>query len=142
MWLRTTDSSRAQFIRFIINGVLASAICYIVYCLLLLLVDAMEESVLRYMPMPVAANVAYGISYIVSFAFNFYFTCVFTFRRRPTSKLFVGFAGSHAINFMLHMLLFWLCMLLQVHRLLAPIIVMGVAMLVQFTVLKVVFRRK
>ena len=56
-------------------------------------------------------------------------------------RFFVGFAGSHGVNYFLHIVLFNLFLFLGVHRLVAPPLVMGVAMLVQFTILKLVFSR-
>jgi len=116
-----------QFVRFAVNGCLSSAIHYGIYCLLLLWVNE---------------NVAYVTGYIVSFISNFFLTSYFTFRTKPTLKRFIGFSGSHAVNFGLHIVLFNVTLQLGVHRLIAPFIVMGIAMIVQFTILRFVFRTK
>ena len=87
-------------------------------------------------------NIAYVTGYIVSFIGNFFLTCYFTFRTKPTIKRFLGFSGSHAVNFGLHVVLFNIMLQLGVHRLIAPILVMGIAMLVQFTILRFVFSRR
>lgn len=116
-----------QFVRFAVNGCLSSAIHYGVYCLLLLWTYE---------------NIAYVTGYIVSFISNFFLTSYFTFRTKPTLKRFIGFSGSHAVNFGLHILLFNVMLQLGVHRLLAPVFVMGIAMLVQFTILRWVFKPK
>ena len=115
-----------QFIRFCINGVIAAAIHYGVYFLLQLWIDV---------------NIAYTAGYLISFVYNFIATNYFTFHTHPTWKNFVGFAGSHGVNYFLHIVLFNLFLFLGVHRLVAPPLVMGVAMLVQFTILKLVFSR-
>ncbi len=125
--IKSGDKGKAQFVRFILNGCLAAGVHYLVYFLCQLVIEV---------------NVSYAIGYIVSFLLNFYTTNVFTFHTQPTWKNFIGFSGSHGVNFLLHIVLFKCCMLLGIHRLVAPIIVMGIAMLVQFTILKVVFKQK
>lgn len=121
------EGKKSQFVRFILNGCFSASVHYIIYYLLQLVIEV---------------NVAYAIGYVVSFLVNYYTTCYFTFRRQPTWKHFVGFSGSHAVNFGLHIVLFWTCMQLGIHRLVAPVIVMGIAMLVQFTILRFVFKKK
>lgn len=125
--LRDNDRGKAQFVRFVINGCFSAAVHYGVYFLLQLLIEV---------------NTAYAIGYVVSFLVNFYTTCLFTFRATPTWKRFVGFSGSHGVNFGLHVVLFWCCMQLGINRFIAPIIVMGIAMLVQFTILRLIFRKE
>lgn len=125
--LRTEDKGKAQFVRFIINGCLSASIHYIVYFILQHFIEV---------------NISYAIGYIVSFVVNFYMTCFFTFRTAPTWKRFVGFSGSHGVNFLLHVVLFKLAMIIGIHHLIAPILVMGIAMLVQFTILNFVFKKK
>jgi putative flippase GtrA len=73
--------------------------------------------------------------------YNFIATNYFTFHTKPTWKNFVGFAGSHGVNYFLHIILFNVFLWLGVHRLIAPPLVMLVAMLVQFTILHFVFNR-
>ena len=116
-----------QFVRFAVNGCLSSAIHYGVYCLLLLWTYE---------------NVAYATGYIISFVINFFLTSYFTFRTKPTLKRFIGFSGSHAVNFGLHIILFNVMLQLGVHRLIAPLFVIFIAMVVQFTILRWVFRPK
>ncbi len=114
-----------QFIRFCIIGVLAAGVHYGVYYLLQLWTDV---------------NVAYAAGYMVSFVGNFFLTSYFTFQTRPSWKRFIGFSGSHALNFLLHIVLFNLFLWMGVHHLIAPPLVMLVAMLVQFTILRFVFK--
>ena len=116
-----------QFIRFSLNGGLSSAIHYGIYYLLLSCTTA---------------NVAYISGYLISFVSNFFLTSYFTFRTSPTIRRFIGFCGSHAINFGLHIVLFNLFLWLGVHRLVIPLFVMVIAMMVQFFVLRLVFVRK
>ncbi len=113
-----------QFLRFCINGVIAAAIHYGTYFLFQLWADV---------------NIAYTIGYLISFAYNFFATNYFTFHTHPTWKNFIGFAGSHGVNYFLHIILFNIFLFLGVHHLVAPPLVMLVAMLVQFTILRHVF---
>ena len=124
--IRVNDKGNAQFIRFVLNGCMAASIHYAIYFILQLYIEV---------------NVAYSIGYLISFLVNFFTTCHFTFRQQPTWKRFMGFTGSNAINYLLQASLFWVCMRLDVHRLLAPFIVMGTAMLVQFAILRLVFKK-
>lgn len=116
-----------QFVRFILNGGLSSAIHYGIYYLLLFCTTA---------------NVAYISGYLTSFVSNFFLTSYFTFRTKPTLKRFIGFSGSHALNLGLHIVLFNIFLWLGVHQLIIPLLVMGIAMMVQFFVLRLVFVRK
>lgn len=121
------DEKVGQFIRFAINGLVSSGIHYGIYCLLLVLGL-------------VTANVAYITGYLVSFITNYFFTCYFTFRTPPTIKRFAGFCGSHALNFGLHVVLFNLFLWLGVGPFIIPLLVIAMAMAVQFTVLRFVFK--
>lgn len=118
------DKGKSQFVRFVLNGILASSIHYAIYYLCQ-----------RFMEV----NLSYAIGYLVSFIINFFTTSIFTFHTKPTFVRFIGFSGSHAVNFLLQVSLFWCCMQIGVHRLIAPVISMGVAMLVQFVILRLVF---
>ena len=116
-----------QFVRFVLNGVLSSAIHYGIYYVLLFWT---------------IANIAYITGYLVSFVSNFFLTSYFTFRTKPTLKRFIGFSGSHAFNFGLHVVLFNIFLWLGVHELIIPLLVIGIAMMVQFFILRLVFVKK
>ena len=88
-YLNDNDKA-AQFVRFIINGILSAAIHYAVYYLCQFFIEV---------------NTSYAIGYIVSFIVNYFTTTYFTFRSQPTWKHFIGFCGSHGVNFGLHILL-------------------------------------
>lgn len=115
-----------QFVRFAINGVLSAAIHYGIYYVLLFFT---------------IANIAYITGYLVSFVSNFFLTNYFTFRTKPTFKRFIGFSGSHAFNFGLHIVLFNIFLWLGVHELIIPLLVMSIAMVTQFFILRFVFVR-
>ena len=116
-----------QFIRFCIIGTIAAAVHYGIYYLMLFWAEE---------------NISYITGYLISFVGNFYLTSYFTFRTIPTIKKFLGFACSHGINFGLHIVLFNAFLWLGIHRLVAPPLVMIVAMLVQFTILRFIFTPK
>ena len=116
-----------QFVRFVLNGVLSSAIHYGIYYVLLFWT---------------IANIAYITGYLISFVSNFFLTSYFTFRTKPTLRRFIGFSGSHALNFGLHVVLFNIFLWLGVHELIIPLLVIGIAMMVQFFILRLVFVKK
>lgn len=120
----TENERLMQFVRFCITGTLAAGVHYGIYFVLQHWVDV---------------NIAYASGYLLSAIGNFFLTSYFTFRTLPSWKRFLGFAGSHGLNFVLHGVLFNLFLFLGVHRLVAPPLVMLVAMLVQFSILRVVF---
>ena len=117
-----------QFIRFCIVGTVAAGIHYGIYYVLLRL--------------GAGHNLAYATGYILAFICNFIATSYFTFRSSPSWGRFAGFAGSHAVNFLLHMTLLNVFLWIGMHELIAPIAVMLVAMLVQYAILNLVFRKK
>ena len=88
-----TNSKSQEFIRFCIVGVLATALHYGIY-LLLLHIFAIETTIWT--------NGAYTIGYVVSWCCNLWLTAHFTFKTDVTTKRGIGFAVSHAINYGLH----------------------------------------
>ena len=122
-----SDERVRQFVRFGVVGILSSAAHYAIYYLLLFVLKA---------------TISYVIGYAVSFVGNYFFTNCYTFRTRPSWKHFIGFAGSHAINFGLHVSLFSLFLWLGVHELIIPIFVMGICVIAQFTILRWVFTKQ
>ena len=117
-----------QFIRFCIVGTIAAGIHYGIYYLLLRI--------------GAGHNLSYATGYILAFICNFIATSYFTFHSSPSWGRFAGFAGSHAVNFLLHMVLLNVFLWMGMHELIAPIAVMLVAMLVQYAILNYVFRKK
>lgn len=122
-----SDERVRQFARFGVVGLLSSAAHYAIYYLLLFVLKA---------------TIAYVAGYAVSFVGNYFFTNCYTFRTKPSWKHFIGFAGSHAVNFGLHVTLFSLFLWLGVNELIIPIFVMSICVIVQFTILRWVFTRQ
>ena len=120
-----------EFVRFCIVGVIAAGSHYLVY-FLLQLIDGGS----------VWLSIAYTIGYIVSLVCNFFLTTYFTFRSKVSVKKAAGFSFSHIVNYTLHMVLFNLFISLGINRLIAPILVLMIAVPTNFTILHFVYRKK
>ena len=129
--LREENNKLREFVRFCIVGVIAAGIHYLVY-FLLQLIDGGS----------VWLSIAYTIGYIVSLVCNFFLTTYFTFRSKVSVKKAAGFSFSHIVNYTLHMVLFNLFISLGINRLIAPILVLMIAVPTNFTILHFVYRKK
>lgn len=118
------EARLGQILRFGIVGAIASAIHYIVYYLMLSLVNP---------------NIAFTCGYGVGFVCNYFLTTFFTFRSRPSSGNAVGFSFSHIINYLLEMGLLNLFLWLNIDKLLAPILVMIIVVPINFSILYLVY---
>ena len=117
--------------RFIVVGVIATAIHYVVYYLLQMLAKG-----------SLMLSMAYTVGYVVSLICNFYLTTYFTFRSKASVKKVAGFGFSHIVNYLLHIALLNLFMAFGVHRLLAPVLVYAIAVPTNFTILHFVYKKK
>ncbi|MBR5209814.1 MAG: GtrA family protein [Paludibacteraceae bacterium] len=115
-----------QLLRFAIVGVIATAVHYGVY---LLLLNVFSETI------------AYSIGYVVAFVCNFILTCVFTFRKKATTQRGIGFGLAHLINYGLHVTLLNLFLWIGLSNKLAPIPVFCIAVPVNFLLVRYVFKR-
>ena len=120
-----------EFVRFCIVGVIAAGIHYLVY-FLLQLIDGGS----------VWLSIAYTIGYIVSLVCNFFLTTYFTFHSKISVKKAAGFSFSHIVNYTLHIVLFNLFISFGIDRLIAPILVLFIAVPTNFTILHFVYRKK
>lgn len=116
-----------EFIRYVLVGTLAAAIHYGIYYMLQVKIDV---------------NVAYTTGYLISLACNFMLTTYFTFRTKPSTGKALGFGISHLINYVLHIGLFNLYLYVGISRELAPVLVLAVAVPLNFILLKYVFTSK
>lgn len=117
----------AQFVRFCANGVLAVAIQYGVYLLLVQWIN------------PFAANT---VGYAVSFCVNFIITSYWTFRSRPSWRKLAGFGGSHIVNYVCQQAFLALFLWAGIAKEYAAIIAMGSAVPVNFMILRVIYNKK
>lgn len=116
-----------QVFRFGIVGTVSSVIHYGVYCLVLLMANA---------------NIAYTIGYLTGFVCNYFLTTFFTFSSRPTTNNALGFSFSHLVNYLLEIGLLNLFLWFNVDKWLAPILVMAIAVPINFLILHFVYMHK
>lgn len=79
-----------ELLRFCVVGIIATAIHYGVYLLMLNWVNH---------------NVAYTIGYVLSFCCNYWLSSVFTFKVKMSVRNVVNFAVSHLLNYLFGLLL-------------------------------------
>ena len=115
-----------EIIRFVIVGVIATAIHYGIYWLLMHLMNA---------------TIAYSIGYALSFICNFLLTSYFTFRKRASVKKGLGFGVAHGVNYLLHVVFLNLFLWLGVSKSLAPIPVFAVVIPINFLLVRFVFKK-
>lgn len=125
------DKKVLQFVRFCCVGVVAAGIHYAVYYAVQLIATSSFW-----------LNMAYTVGYVVSLVCNFFMTTYITFHSKASVKRAAGFGGSHLVNYLIHIVLFNLLIALNVHRLLAPILVLAVAVPTNFMILRWVYGKK
>ena len=118
---------KGEVIRFCIVGVAATAIHYLVYYLLL--------GTLHH-------NIAYTLGYVVSFVCNYYLSSRFTFHVAMSSQKLVSFALTHLVNYLLHLALFNIFLLLGVPKTIAPLPVFALVVPVNFLLVRYVLKRR
>ena len=116
-----------EFVRFAIVGLVATGIHYGIYYLLNLFINV---------------NVAYTIGYVVSWIANLYLTAHFTFKSTLSFKKGVGFAVSHFVNYLLHMLFLNLFLAIGVSEEIAPLFVFALVIPINFMLVRFVFKSK
>lgn len=126
LWSAVKTIFAQEFVRFVIVGLIATAIHYGVYRLLDLIVPA---------------NPAYAAGYVISFLFNFFLSARFTFKKKATVKNGLGFGLSHLVNFSLHMILLNVFLFLGLSEALAPIPVYCICIPVNFLLVRFVFNK-
>ena len=115
------------FIKFVIVGIVATALHYAIYFVLQRFINV---------------NVAYTLGYVLSFIANFYLTAYFTFGQKPSLLKAVGFGGAHLCNYLIHIGLLNLFLALDVPKEFAPIPVFAIAIPVNFLMVRFVFRKR
>ena len=115
-----------EIIRFGIVGLIATGIHYGVYLCCILI-------------FPV--NLAYPIGWLVSLGCNFYLSARFTFRQHMSISRAGGFIGSHIVNYLLHIALFNLFLLIGINQVYAPLLVFCIAIPINFLLVRFVFTK-
>ena len=116
-----------EFIRFVMVGILATALHYGIYFLLQRFINV---------------NIAYTLGYALSFIANFYLTAFFTFRSVPSWKKMIGMGGAHAINYILHIMLLNLFLSIGIPNVWAPFPVFAIAIPINFFLVRFVFKHQ
>lgn len=119
-----------EILRFGIVGALATLVHYGIYLALLWLWPSMN------------ASVAYTVGYVISFVGNFLASNYFTFRTKPTVIKGIGFALSHGLNYLLHILFLNLFLWLGLSATLAPIPVFCIVIPINFILVRCVLKSK
>lgn len=116
-----------EFFRFVIVGLVATGIHYGIYYLLERIINV---------------NIAYTIGYAVSWFVNLFLTSHFTFKSQLSFKKSVGFAFSHLVNYLLHMLSLNIFLAIGLSAEIAPLFVFAVVIPVNFLLVRFVFKSK
>lgn len=117
-----------EFIRFVIVGVLATVIHYVIYL-------ALEHG------LHINYNFAYTIGYILSFIFNFFASTFFTFKTNANAQNGIRFAGAHLINYFVHMILLNIFIFIGMPDNLAPIFVFPIAIIINFFMVRFALKK-
>ena len=117
-----------EFIRFCIVGGISTGIHYGIYYLL--------------HSFNVNVNIAYTIGYIVSWCCNLYLTSHFTFNSKANIKKGIGFAASHSVNYLLHIISLNLFLSFGVSEEIAPLAVFCCVIPINYMLVRIVFKAK
>lgn len=115
----------AEVVRFGIVGIVATAIQYGVYYLLL---DWLNETL------------ANTIGYLVSFVCNFIMTTYFTFQVKPDKKKAGGFALSHLVNWTLQSIFLNIFLWMGIPKAWAPLPMFAVCVPINFLLVRFFFK--
>ena len=120
-----------EFLRFCFVGVLATGIHYGIY-LLLIKTSSLEGQFW--------INAAYLIGFIISWLCNLWMTARITFKTHLSLKRGVGFAVTHGLNYLLHLLFLNIFLALGVTEQIAPIPVYCCVVPINFVLVRIVFK--
>lgn len=116
-----------EFVRFAIVGVVATGIHYGIYWLMMKLINV---------------NVAYTIGYVLSWFCNLFLSAKFTFREKVSVKRGFGFAFSHLVNYILHMVFLNFFLFVGMSAVIAPLFVYVIVVPINFLLVRFVFKSK
>lgn len=117
----------AEFIKFVIVGVLATGINYVVYLIFHKIVNI---------------NIAYTLGFIISFCFNLILSHVFTFKKKVNPKSGMRFAFAHLVNYLIQLILLNLFSLLPIPEKFIPIPVYIIAVPINFLTVRFAIKYK
>ena len=126
-FIKDNRSKLGEIVRFGIVGVLATAIQYGVYRILI--------HWLNY-------NIANTIGYIVSFVFNFFASTHYTFKVQATAKRGAGFALSHIVNWLLQTVVLNLMVLISISQQWAPLPMFCICVPINFLLVRYFLKDK
>ncbi len=86
--------------------------------------------------------IAYSFAYFISFLLNFFLSSFFTFKVKPDWLKLFGMIGAHIVNYLIHIGLFRLVLMLGIDKVYAPIPVLAIAVPLNFLMVRFVFKRK
>lgn len=116
-----------EFIKYVIVGVLATGINYLVYFLFHKIVNI---------------NIAYTLGYIISFCFNLILSHLFTFKKKVNPKSGIRFAIAHLINYLIQLILLNLFSLLPIPKKFIPLPVYIIAIPINFLTVRFAIKYK
>jgi len=128
--IRTRQGKRYEFLRFCMVGGFVTVLHYGIYLLLQM-----------FMNHGIWLSVAYTIGYFTSLVCNFFMTTYFTFRSKASAGKVAGFGFSHFVNYLLHIILFNIFIIIGIDKVIAPIFVLAIAVPTNFTILHFVFKK-
>jgi len=106
-----------EFIKFVIVGIIATLISYLLYILLIKHLDK---------------SIAFTIGYVISFCFNLIASNLFTFKTKVNVKSGLRFSLAHVANYLIQIILLNLFTYIGIPKLYAPIPVYAIAVPVNF----------
>lgn len=118
--------NNSELVRFVITGVISTAVSYGIYYLCLSFTNP---------------TIAFLIGYVVAFIVNYILTVTFTFKVKATAKNGVGFIVSNVINFFLCELVLNLLIYLGVAKHWAPIPMYAICVPINFIIVRFVMKK-
>ena len=120
-----------EFLRFCFVGVIATGIHYGIYLLLIKTISLEGNFWI---------NAAYLIGFMISWSCNLWMTAKITFKTHVSLKRGVGFAVTHGINYLLHVLFLNIFLPLGITEQFAPILVYCCVVPINFILVRTVFK--
>lgn len=87
-------------------------------------------------------NISYAIGFSCGIICNFYGSNIFTFKTKPTFRRAIKFAISNGINFLNHLILLNLSIIIGISEEIAPAVVYTIAFPINFILVRYALRGK